>query len=55
MLKVESGDKKAVRLIGGRLTVVFPPTVKHRARYIRAALVEWYRTHELKKLTEKVQ
>jgi predicted metal-dependent hydrolase len=53
-LKVESGPAKSVKLKGGRLVVQVPPSVQKRNQYVQAALTEWYRTHALQKLREKV-
>ncbi len=53
-LKVESGPFEYVTLKSGKLTVHVPSRVRKRDRYIRNALVGWYREHALNMLQDKV-
>ena len=50
-LKVIRGNDRAVKLKGGYLEVGVPE--KSKDGEIRNALVEWYKTHALERLTEK--
>lgn len=52
-LKVQTGVN-AVKLMGGKLVVQVPCSVQKRDQYVQGALTEWYRTHALEKLREKV-
>jgi predicted metal-dependent hydrolase len=52
-LKLTSGSKKSVKLIGGRLAVTVPRSIQQRDTFVQGALIEWYRAHARQKFDEK--